>query len=268
MQYTLRAFVEGRDQRLDAICRTFCSMERTAYNLLREGMSAGAVKATLRERYGVKNARWCQSAMNQARAVIASQEEGIGYRIEQFREKTRNMKEKLERLSVDVNHAYSSRVALAKYGKLFGGFNRHQLAAFVIARRALGFGERPAFDCLPGERKERAMWNHCVRYYGYHPRIQTSPRHEPMEWKSGGDGNGGGVITELFTAPPATTSARGSSHTPAIVAGAQVTGASIGRAGRVHPNGHTSRGDGVSPPPSEDGVASLLSSDTEDTVIW
>ncbi|MDG7010299.1 MAG: hypothetical protein JRM71_05835 [Nitrososphaerota archaeon] len=99
MQYTLRAFVEGRDQRLDAICRTFCSMERTAYSLLREGMSAGAVKATLRERYGVKNARWCQSAINQARAVTASQEEGIGYRVEQCREKARDMKEKTERLS-------------------------------------------------------------------------------------------------------------------------------------------------------------------------
>ena len=51
MQYTVRAFVEGRDAPLDDICRTFCSMERTAYNLLRAGMDAGAIKAILRDRY-------------------------------------------------------------------------------------------------------------------------------------------------------------------------------------------------------------------------
>ncbi|MDG7012772.1 MAG: hypothetical protein JRN11_04460 [Nitrososphaerota archaeon] len=99
MQYTVRAFIEGRDARLDETCRTFCSMERTAYSLLREGAGAGSTKATLRSRYGVWNARWCQSAINQARAVMASQEEGIGYRVEQCREKARNTKEKTERLS-------------------------------------------------------------------------------------------------------------------------------------------------------------------------
>ena len=52
MQYTVRAFVEGgRDAPLDDICRAFCSMERTAYNLLRAGMDAGAIKAILRDRY-------------------------------------------------------------------------------------------------------------------------------------------------------------------------------------------------------------------------
>jgi hypothetical protein len=496
MQYTVRAFVEGRDAPLDDICRTFCSMERTAYNLLRAGMDAGAIKATLRERYGVKNARWIQSAINQARAVTASQEEGIKYRIEQCEEKARNTKEKMKRfsntlkiegcvtkiqrlekrakelkeqlreksypravfgsrklfhkmsitdgqrhdtlkrewrerrsdhffsvgqanqrgngntrllceednfsleirnwpggdfrvllhvpghwsellkgvisraesvklgrnvelledgglaysvrvirsskgyqvlisfkldeppvewsgrlagidvnpegiactvvsedgnlvatrffrdnrlvtasknkrkwvledtvnrmlrwcmgthgcnsvaverlrfngaydfsprtnfklsnfmkrkmlqtirlhalkmgmLSVEVNPAYTSKVAVAKYGKRCGGFNRHQLAAFVIARRALGYGETPVLDCLPRTKQERSMWNHCIRHYGYLPQIQTLPHREPMEWKSGGDDNGGGEITELLTAPPAITSSQmGSSHSP------------------------------------------------------
>ena len=77
MQYTVRAFIEGgQDERLDGICRTFSSMERTAYNVLRDGVGAGAIKATLRERYSVRNARWIQSAINQARAVMASQEGG------------------------------------------------------------------------------------------------------------------------------------------------------------------------------------------------
>jgi hypothetical protein len=497
MQYTVRAFIEGgQDERLDEICRTFSSMERTAYNLLRAGMDAGTIKAILRERYGVKNARWIQSAINQARAVMASQEEGIKYRIEQCEEKARNTKEKMKRLSntlkiegcitkiqrlekrvkelkeqlkeksypmavfgsrklfhkmsiaegqrhdtlkrewierrsnhffsvgqankrgngntrllyeednfsleirnwpggdfrvllhvpchwsellkgvisraesvklgrnvelidgglaysvrvvrsskgyrvlisfeldeplvewsgrrlagIDVNPegiactvvsedgnlvatrffrdnrfitasknrrkwvledivnrmlrwcmythgcnsvaverlrfngaydfgsrtnfklsnfmkrkmlqtvklhalktgmlslevdpAYSSKVAIIKYGKRYGGFNRHQLAAFIIARRALGYGEAPVLDCLPVTKWERKMWNHCIRYYGYLPQIQTLLHHEPMEWKSDGDDNGGGKITELLTAPPAITSSQmGLGHSP------------------------------------------------------
>ncbi len=524
MQYTVRSFIEGRDARLDEMRRTFCSMERTAYSMLRAGMDAGAIKATLRERCGVKNARWCQSAINQARAVMESQEEGIRYRVGQCREKAGNTKEKMERLSntlkiegcrrkieryeskagelreqlrdrsypmavfgsrklfrqmsmadgsrrdelrkewrerrsdhffsvgqanqhgngntrllhegdgffvevrnwpgsdfriplhapehwsdllsgvmaraesvklgrkeggelldgglaysvrvirsskgyqvllsfeldepavewsgrlagidvnpegiactvtsedgnlvatrffrdnrlitaskgkrkwvledivnrmlrwcrdthgcnavaverlrfkgaydfgsktnfklsnfmkrkmlqtirlhalkmamlsVEVNPAYTSKVAVAKYGKRYGGFNRHQLASFVIARRALGYGEAPVLDCLPKTKKERRMWNHCVRYYGYQPQLQTLPRHEPMERKSDGDGNGGEVITKLLTAPPAVTSAMGSNHSPQR---APIIETSIRRAGRVHPSRHVNGGDGA-----------------------
>ncbi len=524
MQYTVRAFVEGQDARLDGVCRTFCSMERAAYNLLREGEGAGAIKGILRERYRVRNARWIQSVMNQASAVMDSQEEGIQYSIEICGEKVRNMREKvksisdplriqgcrakmekyesrmkglrqqlrersypravfgsrkllrqlsiasgerrdelreewkearsnhffsvgqanqrgngntrlvcddgfslevrnwsggdfilplcvpdywtdtmrvviakaesaklcknkellggssglpysirlvrsakgyqvlvsfeleeplvewngrlagidinpegiactvasrdgnligtrffgdnrlisasknkrkwtlenltnkmlrwcrethgcnavaLEKLkfkgahdfgartnfklsnfmkrrmleviklhalkmnmvSVEVNPAYTSKVAIAKYGRRFGGFNRHQLAAFVIARRALGHGEAPVLGCLPRSRKEKVMWNHCVRYYGYSLAIQTLLHHEPMERKSDGDDNGGGGITELLRAPPAITPSRmGLSHPPQGVAAIADTN---GQAGRVHPNGHSSRGDGA-----------------------
>ncbi|MBI2649153.1 MAG: hypothetical protein HYW93_05820, partial [Thaumarchaeota archaeon] len=76
VQYTVRAFVEGNKRELDGVCRTFCSMERAVYNLLREGEGAAAIKGILRERYCVWNARWIQSAMNQASAVMESQEEG------------------------------------------------------------------------------------------------------------------------------------------------------------------------------------------------
>jgi hypothetical protein len=76
--------------------------------------------------------------------------------------------------------------------KLYGGFNRHPLASFIIARRALGYGEAPVLDCLPKTRKNAAMWNNCIRYYGYPPQIQTLLHREPMEWKSYGDDNGGG----------------------------------------------------------------------------
>jgi len=73
----------------------FLSMERAAYNMLRAGMDAGSIKAILRERYRVKNARWCQSAINQAKAIMTSQEDGIKYRIEQCDEKIRNTESKM-----------------------------------------------------------------------------------------------------------------------------------------------------------------------------
>jgi hypothetical protein len=41
MHYTVRAFIGGRDEKVDSICKTFCSMERTTYNLLWNGRAAG-----------------------------------------------------------------------------------------------------------------------------------------------------------------------------------------------------------------------------------
>lgn len=148
--------------------------------------------------------------------------------------------------TVEVNPAYTSIVAVAKYGEQMGGFNRHQLAAFVIARGALGYGEAPTGPCLPCTKKERRMWNHCVRYYGYSSIIQTLPRHEPLERKSAEDANGRGGVTQLLTAPPAITPAVGLRHGALASAGAVAASQESGRrAGRVHPNGHASRGDGA-----------------------
>jgi hypothetical protein len=162
---------------------------------------------------------------------------------------------KMGMLSVEVNPAYTSTVAVAKYGKRYGGFNRHQLASFVIARRALGYGEAPVLDCLPVTKQERKMWNSCIRYYGYLPQIQTLLHHEQMEWKSGGDYNGGGEITELLTAPPTRYHliSDGVKPHPPDKEGVDTIETTMRRAGRVHPNGHTRRGDGarghrVSPP--------------------
>ncbi len=553
MQYTVRAFIEGKDPRLDEICRVFSSIERAAYNLLRDGIGAGSTKAILRERHGVRNTGWIQSAINQARAVIDSQEKGIQYRIQMYGEKVNNTREKMKRLSsplkvrgceakiaklraradelrtrlnarsypravfgsgkllrqlsiaaggrkqqlreewrerranhffsvgqanqkgnantrlmhnendglslevrnwfeedfslklsvpehwadllrgviekaesaklgktgelvkryeglpysvrlirsskgyqvlvsfeleeplvewsgrmagidvhpegvactitskdgnliatrffgdnrlitalknkrkwvlenivnrmlrwcrethgcnavavetlklkgafdyspktnfklsnfmrrrmlevinlhalkmnmmnLEVNPAYSSKVAVIKYGRQFGGFNRHQLAAFVIARRALGYGEAPVPGCLPRSRKEKVMWKHCVRYSRYSPAIQTLLHHEPMERKSGGDGNVGGGVTALLKAPPAVTSSwMGLSHPPQGVTAILGT---IGRAGRVHPNGHASRGDGargyrVSPPDAARHQSAVIFRDKEDDKI-
>ena len=527
VQYTVRAFMVGRDERLDGACRTFCSMERTAYGLLRDGIGPAHIRATLRARYGVRNARWIQSAINQGKAVMASQEEGIAYRIEMYEGKIKNTREKMRRLSnpvkvqgcegkvkrlqarldelkaqladrsypravfgsrklhhqlsaahgerrdellaewrekrsnhlfsvgqanqrgngnarlsyddgsfrlevrnwpgrdflrrlqvpehwddtlkeviarsesvklgtrgellegsrglpysvrvvrseggyqvlvsflleeplvgwsgrvagidinpegigcavvsadgnlvasrtfgdgrfitasankrkwlledavnrmlrwcrdtyccnavaleelrfkgaydssprtnfklsnfmkrkmlqrirltalktgmlsVEVDPAYSSKVAISKYGKRFGGFNRHLLAAFVIGRRALGYGEAPVFGCLPETRREKTMWNYSVRYYGHPSELQTLPWHEPLERKSAAYVNGGGGMTELLRAPPTNTlSQTGLRHSPSqegVVASEII----VRRAGRVRPNGHASRGDGA-----------------------
>ena len=74
MQYIVRTFIEGQEKRLDGICRTFPSKESSAYNMLRANMDAGSIKAILRERYRVKNARWIQSAIKQAKAVMTSRQ--------------------------------------------------------------------------------------------------------------------------------------------------------------------------------------------------
>lgn len=553
-KYTIRAFVRGKDGRLEGICRVFSSMERSAYNLLREGANSSLATALLRERYAIRNARWVQSAINQAGAVLKSQEEGLLYRIEMYQERIRNSKESMKRLShlleiqgykariaklqsrveelkeqlrrrsypsavfgsrkllhklsiakgerrgellnewrkersnhffsigqanqkgnantrliydesdasfqlevrnwyeedlrlelyvpepyralikdvihraesvrigehgellegikglpysvrvmrsdrgyqvlisfdleennsimwsgrvagidinpegigctvvsndgnlisarffkdnrlisassgkrkwvlenlvnkilrwcknthgcnalaienlkfkggydfspslnlklsnfmsrkmsetirlhalkmgmltVEVNAAYTSKVALTKYSRQFGGFNRHLLAAFVIARRALGYGEAPTESCLPKTRKERSMWNHCIMYYGYSPQIQTLLQREPMEWKSADDVNGGGEVTELLRAPPASTSGRRLSHAP--MGALNTRKEASRRTGRVHPNRHTIGGDGarghrVNPPHQATDVSPLSMSrnDTKD----
>lgn len=173
-------------------------------------------------------------------------------------------------VNIEVNPAYTSIVAITKYGKQFGGFNRHQLAAFVIARRALGHGEAPVLSCLPKTRKEGRMWNYCIRYYGYQPQIQTLLHHEPVEWKSDGDGNGGGVITKLLRAPPAITSSQmGSSHS---LQGVTAIPGTNERAGRVHPNRHASGGGGargyrVSPPDVEGRQSAVIICDEEDNAV-
>ncbi|MDG6899593.1 MAG: hypothetical protein JRM91_04640 [Nitrososphaerota archaeon] len=141
MQYALRAFVEGRGQRVDAICRTFCSMERTAYSLLREGRSAGAVELLRHKGAYDRSPR-------------------TNFKLSHFmkREMLRTIELralKTRMLSVEEDPAYSSKTALTRCGRRFGGFNRLQLAASVLARRAMGYGEAPAFDCLPGRGRKR-----------------------------------------------------------------------------------------------------------------
>ena len=153
---------------------------------------------------------------------------------------------KMGMLSVGVPAAYTSMVAETKCGGNFGGFNRHQLAAFVIARRALGFGEAPTSSIIPTAPRDRRMWNYCLKYYGHQSLIQTLFRREPLERKSVGNVNGSGLRTKLLTAPPANTPGKGLSQDPSVRGGFDASPREFSRrAGRVHPNGQASRGDGA-----------------------
>jgi IS605 OrfB family transposase len=181
---------------------------------------------------------------------------------------------------LDVDPAYTSKVAVTKYGKKFGGFNRHQLAAFVIARRALRYKESPTEICLPMKKEEKRMWKYCSKNYcGYQSQPQTLLQHEPMECKSARADNGDETITELPKARPAGTSEKGLRsrvNTPADSrAGAvPVIASSFRQAGSVHSNPQAREGDGatgyrVGPAPF--GVDNLLcheGNDTKDTVYW
>ena len=54
--------------------------------------------------------------------------------------KSRAIKEDF--LIIEVQPAYTSKIARLKYARMFSRFNIHQLAGFIIARRALGYGEK------------------------------------------------------------------------------------------------------------------------------
>ena len=97
--YTVRAFIEGRDERLDEALRTYSSIERTAYNLLREGMTSPGIKAAVRRRYGVANARWIQSAICKAGGVVAYQQAVIAYMLQSCIDTQKHTKQKLRWLS-------------------------------------------------------------------------------------------------------------------------------------------------------------------------
>jgi hypothetical protein len=76
-------------------------------------------------------------------------------------------------ICAQVNPAYSSIAGELKYGGLFGRFNRHQLAALVLGRRGLGYGEHlteEQLDKLP--RRGRAYAAKMMgSFYGHGHRL-------------------------------------------------------------------------------------------------
>jgi hypothetical protein len=83
-----------------------------------------------------------------------------------------------EWILVRVPAAYSSRIAAAKYKPIFPRMSVHQLAAFVLGRRALGFRERLSLDELKvaaGRVRKRQAWVKALFLTGHrHPYLTPS----------------------------------------------------------------------------------------------
>jgi len=85
---------------------------------------------------------------------------------------------KRELILVKVPAAYSSRIAAAKYKPRFPRMSVHQLAAFVLGRRALGFSEHLSLDELKtvaGRVRKRQAWVNALFLHGHrHPYLTPS----------------------------------------------------------------------------------------------
>ena len=113
---------------------------------------------------------------------------------------------KLEWICADVNASYSSIAGELKYGRQFARFNRHQLAAFVLARRALGYGERLSADvlkqipkCKQAHAKKIISSFHGHRHELLMPCLGTDGR------MLGGDVKGASAVTKWVTPHTAVT---------------------------------------------------------------
>ncbi len=81
-----------------------------------------------------------------------------------------------ELILVRAPAAYSSRIAEAKYKPSFPRMNVHQLAAFVLGRRALGLQENLGLDQLKvvaGRVRKRQAWVKAISLHGHrHPYLK------------------------------------------------------------------------------------------------
>jgi hypothetical protein len=114
---------------------------------------------------------------------------------------------KLDWVYVEADASYSSIAGLLKYGKQFSHLNRHQLAAHVLARRALGYGENLGVEQvkqIPKRHRAYALRT-ITSFYGH--------RHALLMPHKGADGRmpredgfkGTSAVTERVTPHTATT---------------------------------------------------------------
>lgn len=163
---------------------------------------------------------------------------------------------KLEWVCAEVNPAYSSVAGELKYGGQFSRFNCHQLAALVLARRALGYGEQLTPEQLNRiPKRNRSYAKRVVGSFYGHRHLLLKPRHEPMEWKSDADAKGVRAFDERVTPHTAITKAV-LPRLSVLLSGGCPEDESGARAHRVN-----------APPPTVDGVVNLPHNVTEDTII-
>jgi predicted transposase len=113
---------------------------------------------------------------------------------------------KLDWICAEVRAAYSSIAGELKYGAQFGRFNGHQLAAFVLVRRALGYGERLSVEQLERVPKRRRAYARKVisSFRGHrHELLMPCPGTDGR--MLGGDAKGASAVTKRVTPHTATT---------------------------------------------------------------
>ena len=87
---------EDASERLISFMRIFQAAKRSAYQALRRGEEPGDIVKALYQRF-FPNARWCQWAVEDARAVMESQGEQVRMHVSDLKAKIQKSEEKLER---------------------------------------------------------------------------------------------------------------------------------------------------------------------------
>jgi hypothetical protein len=108
-----------------------------------------------------------------------------------------------------VNPAYSSIAGRLKHDQQFAKFNGHQLAAWVLARRALGYGERLSAGQLKQiPKRQRAYAARIISSFHGHRHELLMPRAGTDGRMLGGNVKGRSVVAEWVTPHTAVTLAR------------------------------------------------------------
>jgi hypothetical protein len=160
-------------------------------------------------------------------------------------------------ICAQVNPAYSSIAGDLKYKELFRRFNRHQLAALVLGRRGLGYGEHLTDEQLNRlQRRGRAYAKKRMEsFYGHgHRLLKPRPSADGrMDGEDAKEARPQFVLTERVTPHTAVTSPV---RLSVLLGGGCPAGLAGARTHRVNV-----------PSPTVGGVAYLPYNVTEDTVI-
>jgi len=117
---------------------------------------------------------------------------------------------KLDWICAEVNAAYSSVAGEMRYGRRFARFNGHQLAALVLGRRALGYGEELSEEQLEQiPRRKRAHAGEIISSFHGHRHELLMPLEGTDGRMPGGDAKGASAFDERLTARTAATSSPG-----------------------------------------------------------
>ena len=143
---------------------------------------------------------------------------------------------KLEWICAEVNAGYSSIASKLKYGRQFSHFNGHQLAALVLARRALGYGEMLSAGQLEQiPKRRRAYATRIISSFRGHRHELLMLREGTDGRMPGGDAKGASAVAKRVTPRTAVTSK------PRL---------SLMLGGGCRGDEPRARGHGVNPPPS------------------